>query len=609
MSLGEEVECLTASIIGAAFEVSNILGHFSYPCPSVSNGFRLYPYTNCEISRVTIGWAGGFPFSMRTEDENRKMDWNRRFFLLLALVTAWRLVYLLVAPLDLAADEAYYWDWSRQLDWGYFSKPPMVAWIIALFSRTIAPVAAVVRLPAVLLGAVSALMIFLLARRMYDSRTAFWAAAALMASPGAAALGFFMTIDAPLICFWSTALYLLWVGLEGEDAGVMEWVALAAAIGLGMLSKQVMAGFIGLMFVFLAVSGRDRPLLKSSRPYLVSLLALAALIPPVVWNARHGWVTLHHTAGHFERGPSHLIATFTEFIGGQMVIVSPLTWVLFAVLYALLLVRFRAQDRSVRYLLTFSVVPLLGVLVLSLRQRVEANWPAAFYPAAMVLLAAWGCGNVSAGPRLDSWRPYFKKAVMVGAAMVLLTYALPFWAGAVPAVSHSPAGGPTAPLHPPAGSPAAPLHPLAGGLTASLHPSAGGPTARLMARVQGWRQLGLQTGRALGAVPRPESTFILTFDRQLAAELAFYVPGQPRVYSWRGPEGLPDNQYDIWDGPKIGRDALMVFPDNGVFGPAAVSGYFQTVSRLDNISSGDGSGRDYCVYFGTSLKKSPAGNR
>jgi hypothetical protein len=53
----------------------------------------------------------------------------------------------------------------------------------------------------------------------------------------------------------------------------------------------------------------------------------------------------------------------------------------------------------------------------------------------------------------------------------------------------------------------------------------------------------------------------------------------------------------------------MVFPDNGVFEPAAVSGYFQTVSRLDNISSGDGSGRDYCVYLGTSLKKSPAGNR
>ena len=33
-------------------------------------------------------------------------------------------------PLDLAPDEAHYWDWSRQLDWSYYSKGPLVAWLI-----------------------------------------------------------------------------------------------------------------------------------------------------------------------------------------------------------------------------------------------------------------------------------------------------------------------------------------------------------------------------------------------------------------------------------------------------------------------------------------------
>ena len=493
------------------------------------------------------------------------MDWNKRFFLLLAFVTAFRLVYILAAPLDLVADEAYYWNWSRQLDWGYFSKPPMVAWIIALFSRTIGSTTVVVRLPAVLLGAVSTAVIFLLARRMYDSRTAFWAAAAAIASPGGSALGIFMTIDALLVGFWSVALYMFWKGLEKKEGGSLEWVALAAAIGLGLLSKQVMAAFIGLMFVFPVVSNRDRYLLKSPRPYLVSLFALAALIPPILWNAHHGWITFHHTASHFERGPSNLIATSAEFIGGQIGIVSPVTWILFAVLCVLLLFRFRAQDRRVLYLLCFSLVPLLPVLVLSLRQRIEPNWPAAFYPAGMILLSAWGCGNISAGSRLDSWRPYFKKGVMVGAVMALLTYALPFWAGAAP----------------------------------------GSWAGKLVARVQGWGQLGIQAGRVLGEVPRAESTFILTFDRQLASELAFYVPGQPKVYNWPGLGGLPDNQYDIWDGPKIGWDALMVFPENDSRRPAAMTGYFQAVTRLDNISSGAGRQHSYSLYLGTSLKKWP----
>ena len=32
--------------------------------------------------------------------------------------------------LPLLGDEAYYWAWSRQLDWSYFDHPPMIAWMI-----------------------------------------------------------------------------------------------------------------------------------------------------------------------------------------------------------------------------------------------------------------------------------------------------------------------------------------------------------------------------------------------------------------------------------------------------------------------------------------------
>src|ERR1700741_1963750 len=33
-------------------------------------------------------------------------------------------------PLDLSPDEAHYWDWSRHLDWSYYSKGPLVAYLI-----------------------------------------------------------------------------------------------------------------------------------------------------------------------------------------------------------------------------------------------------------------------------------------------------------------------------------------------------------------------------------------------------------------------------------------------------------------------------------------------
>lgn len=79
---------------------------------------------------------------------------NHHLFLTLAGVFLLRSSYLFINGLDLIGDEAYYWDWSRQLDWCYYSKPPMVAWLIRLFTELGGNTVAMVRLPTVVLGTV-----------------------------------------------------------------------------------------------------------------------------------------------------------------------------------------------------------------------------------------------------------------------------------------------------------------------------------------------------------------------------------------------------------------------------------------------------------------------
>jgi hypothetical protein len=57
----------------------------------------------------------------------------RRWALLACVaVTVWRLFELFSNPINLSFDEAQYWGWAQDLDWGYFSKPPMIAWVIWL---------------------------------------------------------------------------------------------------------------------------------------------------------------------------------------------------------------------------------------------------------------------------------------------------------------------------------------------------------------------------------------------------------------------------------------------------------------------------------------------
>ncbi|NBU73007.1 MAG: hypothetical protein EBS53_16470, partial [Bacteroidetes bacterium] len=66
--------------------------------------------------------------------------WTGYALLVCFLVTFFRLAYLAwLCPYNLAQDEAHYWDWSRHLDWSYYSKGPLVAWLIALSNALMEP--------------------------------------------------------------------------------------------------------------------------------------------------------------------------------------------------------------------------------------------------------------------------------------------------------------------------------------------------------------------------------------------------------------------------------------------------------------------------------------
>jgi 4-amino-4-deoxy-L-arabinose transferase-like glycosyltransferase len=498
--------------------------------------------------------------------------WTRRFYILLTCVSLWRFLFLFTAPLDLVPDEAYYWDWSRHLDWGYYSKPPLIAWVNALSTWLLGASTVSVRLPAVIFGIFGILAIFALAARMFDSRVGFWSAAALSASSGSSISGFLMTIDAPLLCFWSLSLYSLWRAVNEETMGWIWWILCALAVGLGLLSKQMMIAFLVILPLFLWVSPRDRHLLKRPWPYLLIILSLSAFFPVVWWNMQHEWITLHHTAHHFDGSPKddfYFIKTLLDFMGSQLLLLSPLSWLLFMVIASRLIVSFRTLERNVRFLLLFSAVPLSGFFFLSLRQRINGNWPAVFYPAGFILLAAWGCGALSVSNRLDKWRRLFLPGVLTGMVLAIVTYALTFL------LSVSSLGG-----------------------------SALDPTIRL----KGWQELGREVGAVWCSLPESEKTFLLTMKRQYASELAFYVSGRPRVYTWPDQDGVISNQYDIWPGPveRLGWDGLILLK-TGQEPPSEMVAAFNSLEFLEtvDIPTGPGGKRQFSLYRGHTLRAWP----
>jgi 4-amino-4-deoxy-L-arabinose transferase-like glycosyltransferase len=504
-------------------------------------------------------------------DRPSQDPWHRRTLILLGALLVIRLLFAYFAPLDLVGDEAYYWDWSRRLDWGYYSKPPMIAWVHALASHTTGSTTFGLRIWPVALSMGTAWMAYGLAREWFSARTGFWFTLLVACSPGMIAGGLLLTTDALLLFFWTAALWSFWRYYKGSAAAAF---VLFPAIALGVLGKQMMLLFPGLAILFLALDGKDgRALLKRPRFWFGIALALCALIPPIVWNARHDWITFQHTASNMQSttATSHrpLLSRFFSNFGGQLGVVSPLTWILSAVAGFWALRLWKRLDRPERYLTLMSVPMLLFILGVLGWKRLNPNWPAVFYPPLMLLAVARCFGEWHGRPgsgalppsATGSHRAFFKWTVISATALASVCYTLP-------------------------------LLGIASGER--------NPAARLFARLQGWKALGVRAGVELSSFPDPERTFVLVVGhRDIASEIAFYAPSHPGVYLWN-PTGEVHCQYDLWPTPAehAGWDALIVVDGRMSPLPASLVQAFEAASSPVPVTvrSAPGIERNFTIY-------------
>lgn len=447
------------------------------------------------------------------------------------------LAYLIFdCPLDLSGDEAHYWEWSRRLDLSYYSKGPLVAYLIALSrslladwsQRVVGNEALAVRVPAILLSVATAMGIFALAAQCTRApRVALAVVAITLTIPIFAVGALLMTIDAPLACLYVWTLVAIVHGL-GRDS-VWPWLAAGLLIALGMLAKYTMV----LIFPVVGVTMLLEPALRRhwSRPgpYAATLIGLTGLLPIVIWNAQHNWVSFRHVAG--QAGVSatrefHLFGPL-EMIAGQAAVFGPV-W-LFALVWGLarMMREWRAvqpaenADWRMTLLASGTITPWLVFGGFSFVTKIQPNWPVLAYLPGVILLA-WWLGRL--------WQDREAAARRAARGLVIAGVVV---GGAATVVMHRSDW----------------LMPLYVWLARSAPPWDLTPVARYdpSARLRGWSTLGaavgdvLQAQRAAGRDP-----FIATDDYQAASQIAFYCPGHPITYCFQSVLGDRRSQYDLW---------------------------------------------------------------
>jgi 4-amino-4-deoxy-L-arabinose transferase-like glycosyltransferase len=320
--------------------------------------------------------------------------------LFLIFLILWAILSILQARFTpINSDEAYYWMYSRNLDWGFFDHPPMIALLIKIgyffFKNELG-----VRLMGVLLQLLS----FYLIWRLIDSdlkkkkENVLLLILIISSLPIFNIFGFIATPDSPLLFF--TALFLF-VYRKFEQNNTWKY-----AIFLGIVMAAIMySKYHGaLLIVFVILS--NLKLLKNPKFYIAGVLALILFSPHMYWQYSNGFPSIKYHL--VERVAGFSLKDVIEYFLNALATHNPLV---FPVIIYLM---FRAKRlNGFERTLYFVVIGFFAFfLISSFRYHVEPQWTAvASIPLVIILF-----NNLDYKPKISA---YLKYATIISIVIIL----------------------------------------------------------------------------------------------------------------------------------------------------------------------------------------------
>jgi 4-amino-4-deoxy-L-arabinose transferase-like glycosyltransferase len=272
----------------------------------------------------------------------------------LSLLALFLFQILISCGFELAHDEAYYWIYSRNLDWGYFDHPPFVGVVIKFFSFLPHSEIAV-RLGFIVLQFLTVLLLIMMTGQGVLATLLFFS------FPLASFAGLLALPDMPLL--FMTAVYCYSLKTYFEKDSLKNSGLLGLSIALLFYAK-----YHGVLLVFFTLLAAPK-LFKRKSFYLVAIIALVTFMPHLIWQYNHEFSTLRY---HFIERPSSSFSfkRTIEYLGLQLfmagLFVAPVVW--------WVVIKYKTKDIFERSLKLISVGTVVFFLISSFSKKIEANW-------------------------------------------------------------------------------------------------------------------------------------------------------------------------------------------------------------------------------------------
>lgn len=422
---------------------------------------------------------------------------------LILLVCSFLVRAFIAGFIELGNDEVYYWTYAKFPDWSHFDHPPMVGWVIQLFTLNLRfDHEFFMRLGAVLFGTVNTGLIFLIGRKIKDSLTGFYAALLFTASIYCFILaGTFILPDTPQVLFWLLSLWLLVDCLPDKQLSRESRIKLLLAgvtVGLAMLSKYHSAFLVAGVLLYMLFY--NRKWFGAKETYLAFLIAMVMFLPVILWNYQNSFIsfTFHESRVGYT-GMKIRWDYFGTELAGQFFYNNPVNFILVLLSLIAVIRGKKFLDRSFLGFLLLMSLPLALVFIgFSLYSSTLPHWTGPAYLGLILVAAAWLSGRTEKdpSPKLVPWPLRIAlgfQLILIASAVLQINY------GVIPLQKFG--------------------------------------MEDITAELQGWRQLGekfrVVNEKAVESKIIPENAPILTYRWFPAANLDYYVASQipKNVYS------------------------------------------------------------------------------
>lgn len=423
------------------------------------------------------------------------------------------IMIILLSGIGLGPDEAQYWTWSQFLDWGYYSKPPGIAWQIWAGTKLFGNTELGVRFASIVFGILLSYATYFLSLCCNaQPRTSFWAALIISLIPLGVLGSLFAITDVGLVLFWTLSYVFISKAISNKTPP--NYYILGGLILCGALFKWPMY----LIWVVILVPFLIFPYFRSFHLIGGIFISLIGLAPSVIWNMSHDWATFRHVSATVAGGEEKKIrGNLIEFFGSQAGLLSPIIFFLLLVSFAYLLRRRKEIPHAQLFVGMSTLFIFLFYLILSCFQKIQGNWCSYIYPPAIVFLA-WMI--LEQKKSLLSW---LKGGLLLSILLMMVVFSIPYiQSNAIFNIPYR---------------------------------------FNLFKHNVGWEQL---SSHLIEAGYDPKKDFLFGDKYQMSSILSFYGPQQKRAY-FLNLHGIRKNQFSYWPSmaqEQVGKTGYFVFSEN-----------------------------------------------